>query len=366
MLIRTGRFFSERIGHFIADSTEQLIRKRIQETKSVDILSVGGIANKQWFTMVSREMKIYGSWARFLNSWNNKIPGGAEHKISISQAGGRDPDGLFTKFPSGISFLPEEDTFAKNWLAKKGWKEGEPFVCFLVRDDAYTLTLDPLPKDLKNVSFRNSDITSYVTAIKYLTSNGVWVLRMGRKMNSKLEVDSAKVIDYAFESEQSDLLDIWLFANCLGAVSTAAGPDILCPIYNKPILYVNALPLSHINTSANALWVSKNLIWKSSGKPLSLAEYLNYSLMSDEEYTDLGIEIKDLNSSEILVAVQEFFCRITGTWVETQEELQLQSKFMDILLNWPLVDSTFISWTHPNFRVGARWLESKGELFLAD
>ena len=366
VLIRTGRFFSERIGHFIADTSEQLIRKKLQENKSIDIWSVGEIVNKQWFVMVSRNMKIFGSWARYLNSWNNFIPGGAKHKIPRTQTGSRDPDGLFTKHPVAISFLPEEDTAAKNWLAKRGWKEGEPFVCLLVRDDSYTLTLNPPPKDLNDCGYRNSDIKSYVDAIEYLTNNGVWVLRMGRKMSSKIEVNSQYVIDYSFDSEKSDLLDIWLFANCLGAISTGTGLDILCPIYGKPILYLNALPLRHINTSANAIWISKNLIWKYSGKPLSLTEYLNCPAMSDKEYTDLGIEINNLSSSEILLGVQEFFCRITDTWIETQDNLQLQSKFMHIILNWPLVDSAFISWTHPNFRVGARWLESKGELFLAD
>ena len=36
-----------------------------------------------------------------------------------------------------LKFLNEENKRAKNWLHTQGWQEGEPFVCLLVRDDAF-------------------------------------------------------------------------------------------------------------------------------------------------------------------------------------------------------------------------------------
>ena len=31
----------------------------------------------------------------------------------------------------------DENEVKKSWLKMQGWKEGEPFVCLLVRDDAF-------------------------------------------------------------------------------------------------------------------------------------------------------------------------------------------------------------------------------------
>ena len=45
-------------------------------------------------------------------------------------------------------------------------------------------------------------------------------------MKSPLNSNNQKVIDFPFEKTKFNLLDIWLFANCNGCISTGTGPDL--------------------------------------------------------------------------------------------------------------------------------------------
>jgi putative glycosyltransferase (TIGR04372 family) len=205
--------------------------------------------------------------------------------------------------------------------------------------------------------YRNSDIDTYLPAIHWLTEQGVWVIRMGKLMAKPLPTGIGHVIDYAFDPGKSDLLDIWLFANCSGCVSTGSGPDMIPLVYDVPLLYVNALPLCHLLSFARAIWVPKPLRWRNSGQPLSITEHLTHSFLHSVEYDDAGIDILDMTASEITSAVQEFWHRITETWLDVHDDLDRQARFWDVLMRWPLYPN-FHSVRHPESRVGSAWLRT--------
>lgn len=78
----------------------------------------------------------------------------------------------------------------------------------------------------------------------WLLNKGYFVIRMGSKMLSPMLFTDKNLVDYPFCNEKSDFLDVWLFANCTYAISTATGPDLVAAVYNKPILFINALPIA--------------------------------------------------------------------------------------------------------------------------
>ncbi|MDA9227017.1 TIGR04372 family glycosyltransferase [Actinomycetota bacterium] len=363
VLVRFGSLISSRIGHFVPDGTEHIARLQQQPTNTVDWFWLGKTCNKQWDRMMRRSLPVH-AWVKYLDQWNRALPGGSAHERPSSYTDSRDVEGLYARHDVKIPFLPTESDEALTWLRSKGWSDGEPFVCLLVRDDEY-LAQDSLhgngnPRAYGGWSyhnFRNSDINTYLPAIQWLAKQGVWVIRMGKMMAKPLPTGVDHVIDYAFDSGKSDLLDIWLFANCTGCISTATGPDQISLIYERPALFVNASPLSLSFSWAHSLWVPKTMRWVLTGQNLSISEYLVNGWESTGEYDVAGIEVVDLTANEITSAVQEFWHRYSNSWKDTEDDQRRQEAYRKIFSEWPGF-SQYNGWLHPQARVGTQWLRS--------
>jgi len=367
LFIRIGRLFSGRIGHFVPDAAEHSVRKSLQAQRTYDFYYLfGGVCNDQWAKMVGRNLRVKGNWLKYVWHWNDFIPGGAIHNLPQSLTNSRDLQGLLTKIDVCYEFLEEEGEISREWLRSKGWKEGEPFICLQVRDSSYLDKFDPNKGDFMHDehSYRNSSIEDYLPAINWLTSQGVWVLRMGKLMSKPLD-KMDHLIDYAFDEQKSDLLDVWLFANCDGCISTSTGPDWISALYRKPLLFVNALPFGLLFSMFNSIWVPKKLSWKDSGLNLNLSEHLENLYLRTSQYVAAGINISDLTSEEILLATQEFWGRIRGTWDDTDEETKRQDEFWNHFRSWADYPK-YHEWRHPLSRVGSSWLKSNGKDFLVD
>ena len=174
-------------------------------------------------------------------------------------------------------------------------------------------------------------------------------------MDKPFQANSNQIIDYAFDPEKSDLLDIWLFANCAGIISTGTGLDQIAAIYRKPHLFINAMPLAKLHSWQNMIWVPKNLRWRKTTEPLSLNEYLEHNYQQLHDYHSNGIEIIDLTSTEILAAVQEFWLRLSGLDSYTRIERDLQDKFWGTLKSWSEFNSHH-GVIHNKASVGKQWL----------
>ena len=358
--IRIGKLYAGRIGHFVPDAAEHYTRGFIQEKKTLDFFYFfGAVTNEQWARMVRRNLKVRGGYLKYIWHWNDFLPGGSSHNLPQSYTKSRDLEGLFSKYDARFAFTEEENSAGIAWLKSKGWQDGEPFVCLLVRDAAFLKAEDAFGFH----DYRDGDIYSYSMAIKWLTDQGVWVIRMGKVMATPLSTESKYAVDYAFDSTKSDLLDIWLFANCTGCMSTGTGPDWVSAIYKKPLLYINYSPLGLLISWVNAMTVPKNLKWLRNGKSLSLQEYLDRSYLSTSDYEKAEIEIIDLTPLEILAATQEFWQRITGTWQEQTDEKALQEASWDhfkCMPNFPELHG----WKNPESRIGYAWLSSMDDTFL--
>jgi len=357
VVVRICRIFSDRIGHFVSDISEHLARSNFK-SKNLDFFYFGEIANEQWATMAKRtSLRIVGPWLKYVEQWNYVIPGGQIHILRSSLTESRDIENLFGRYDASIPFLTAENEKGLAWLESKGWKIGEPFVCLLVRDSAFLGKIFH-EIDFRYHDYRDSEIDTYVPAMEWLASQGVWVLRMGKLMNKPIQSDSNRIIDYAFDPNKSDLLDIWLFANCTGVISTATGLDQLATIYRKPQLYLNALPLGCFHSWNEVIWVPKNLRWKETGKTLSLREHFENNFYTSLEYSTAGIEIVDLSVIEITAAVMEFWSKICECWVPVDDDINLQKYFWDALEGWHL-NKKMHGFRHPKAVIGKAWLANQ-------
>jgi len=291
---------------------------------------------------------------------NKLIPGSANHVITPIT----DPRNVLGSVPGAsvsLHFTSKENAAAKNWLRRRGWNDGESFICLLVRDAAY-LSSHPLHSESggnkwQYHSYRDSDIATYIEAVNALLNRGHWVIRMGKIADRPFPLRHPRIIDYPFVNDQDDLLDIWLSANCRSFITTGTGIDMIPTILLRPIILVNLLPLTCICSYGVSITTPKHLRWKNTGRLLTLKEYLHAPYGATEEYQQAGIEIEDLSSSEITATVMESERRLAGTWVDTEDDLRRQSRFWEVFRSCPEFAKSHFN-VHPEARVSNDWLKS--------
>jgi putative glycosyltransferase (TIGR04372 family) len=326
VLVRLGTFRSDRIGHFAADVGQRWALINSQKNNTIDWYWLEEeTCNEQWAKMIVRNFSVYRV-IKYLDLWNKFIPGGARHIRPSTTTKSRDIDGLLESSQRGMmDFLPSENQIAKTWLRKNGWTGGEKFVCLQVRDSTYLDSENTHPvNDWNYHNYRDSDIATYVSAVRWLLDQGIWVLRMGRVVEKRIPIHHPKMIDYAFSEDKSDFLDIWLYANCNLCITTLSGPDSVSDVYRRPLMAVNYLPLIDMYSWSNIYCHPKSLIDIESGKQLTLKESLNYQYYKTEDYENAGIEIINLTSSDILDSVKECWTRLEGKYVGIDGELEDQ------------------------------------------
>jgi len=243
-------------------------------------------------------------------------------------------------------------------LRKYGWRDGEKFVCLLVRDEAYLAhTLKQSEGYWKYHAYRDTNIADYELATLWLAEQGIWVLRMGKIMKEPLKTIHPKIIDYAFGIDKSDFLDVWLFANCYFCISTGSGPDSISDIFRRPMLLLNYLPLRDMYSWSNATHLPRPLFWKATGNQLSLSEYLTNAYFKNDDYHRAGIIIKNLPSEVIRKAVQEMIFRLQGVWRDRVEDLKMHQLFWKLLRKCPDYHKIH-GYIHPEAKVGTVWFRT--------
>jgi putative glycosyltransferase (TIGR04372 family) len=196
--------------------------------------------------------------------------------------------------------------------------------------------------------------------IEWLNNKGVWVLRMGRVMNRRSSFVSDRFIDYAFDDDKSDLLDIWLFANCTACVSTASGLDTIPVIYGRPVLFVNAMPLSHFASYAESTWVPKHLEHIEDGSRCNADEHLRADFIRSEEFTDAGLRLTPLSPEELVTSISEFWRQhIEVDGLDELDDAEMQSRFRLVLRSSPRYGARH-SFMHARARVASWWLLDEG------
>jgi len=364
ILIRFGTIRSDRIGHFTLEAGMQFA-KNIAKTDGVIELYwlPKQTSNKHWKKMVRRNFSVHW-WVEYLDYWNSALPGGGDNYRPSTNTNARDMQGVLYKSKASMKFLSHEEEEAKKWLRSHGWKDGDPFVCLLVRDSAY-LSKDPKHSNTHNYSYHNyrdTDIFDYIDAIEWLADKEIMVIRMGRIMNNPISINHKKVIDYAFCDNQSDLLDVWLFANCSLCISNGSGPDMISNIYNRPLLFINYIPIAGIVAWSNSITYPKNLAWKNSGEYLTLDEHLENIHVTSQAYKDSGINVVNMTSDKILFAVKEAWGNVDGTWSYSEHDLKNMCKLLELLKKSSSTHNYF-DFIHPKAKISPAFIKDNPNLF---
>ena len=159
---------------------------------------------------------------------------------------------------------------SKNYLKSFGITEKDKFVCIHVRDNLYY-------DDKNRRSYRNSNLENYTDLINYLIENNYYVIRLGVK-SKPYEFKNKKFLDYSKFKYKRDFLELYLIKNCSFFIGTQSGPLSVASLFNKPILFTNAVRIFESFfplRKNNDVVVFKNMKWKESGKKINLKDYIH-------------------------------------------------------------------------------------------
>ena len=329
---------SDRIGHFALETELWLLEQESgvasRPKRSVDIwFAPEPIANRVLHKMWKQVLTIWPNWLMVsVFRINHLIPGAAAHQINKTTATCLDVHNLLDVYPPRLKFTARQIEQGHAGLAKLGIKPSDRFVCFIVRDSAYTKKAFP-EKDMSYHDFRNCDVDDYVAGAEALADRGLFVLRMGSVVSKPLVSSNPRVIDYANSKVRSEFMDLFLGAHCEFNVSDGLGFYAIPAMFRRPNAYVNYSPFfMYYSSRACDLGIAKTMIDTATGKRLNLTEMGNRGVArfgETSQFTIAGVSVKSNTQSEIKDLMLEMLDRIDSKWSSRPEDDELQRKFWE-------------------------------------
>lgn len=229
--------------------------------------------------------------------------------------------------PPILTLKPEHRKFGQRILSDLGLPAEAWFVAIHARDAGFS------PIDESAHSYRNSSIDRLIPSIQEIQKRGGWAIRMGDPSMGKL-APIAGLIDYANHSLRSDLMDLFLCAECRFFLGNSSGLFLMSTVFGIPCALANMVPTSVLGFSGKDISIPK-LIWsQEQERYLSFPEIFtsrisNYRLSKLFEYAAL---IPEENTAEdILDLTREMLDRLEGRWQENREDNALQSDFKKLI-----------------------------------
>jgi len=370
LFIRFGSLFCEKIGPFAARPELYLCEKEhgVQPGKTLDIFYSGmedfKCCNYQLLKMWER-LFIFNEASKYLYRVMDQLPFGNEHLIHTT-FGSRDLHGLLEKSDVHLEFLPEEITQAKHELSRMGIADNDKYVIMINRGPRYLkVTLAGHDGaghdgDFSYHKHRNYSINNFMPMAEMLTSKGNYVIRVGHLVSDLMETDNPKIIEYDEGGFRTELLDIYLGANCRYLVGSDTGYfGVPGWIFRRPFVCVNFADLEYIEPWMSSWLFTFKKYWLKSEKRFMAIQEIIESGVGRIEHTDKienrGIETIQNTPEEIYDVVDEMEKRLDGSWQENDDDDELQRRF------WSHFESSEL---HGVFRsrIGAKFLRDNKDL----
>ena len=363
--IRFGSLYAEKIGPLASRSEMNLCEQehglQPKRTESFNIYNTGYSSfkcNNQLFIMWRRILRVYSKSRYF---WNvmKIFSFGKEHIIEPTK-GSRDIHNLLERSPIHLSFTKDEIFQAKKALLKMGIGNEDKYVLLVNRGQRYLDETLPGNMDLSHNTFRNCSINNFMPMAEMLTLKGNTVIRMGQKVDELMETNNPKIIEYDDLGFRTELLDIYLSANCRYTVGSDTG-YLAVSGYNfrRPITYVNFSQLEYLVPWLPSWLFSFKKYWLKSDKSfMTIKEMLQSGagkFNSTKDYEKYGIELIQNTPQQIFDIVDEMEKRLNGTWQDNEEDDELQRRF------WSYFKSSDVHGIIRS-RIGAKFLRENKDL----
>jgi len=302
-----------RYGHLALEPEIFLAEQEIMKAANtsprrvISIWSIGPVANqsntflaKKW----KEELLVLPSW--FVGSLQRagvffpflKLD---EPKLSITGS----MNGL-DKTDSHMSLSADEIGEGRRRLVEIGINPDKPYVCLIVRDSGHYKSKG----DTESAGYEllNFDINNFAGVAEELIENGFQVIRMGSGTESPFTNKPTGVVDYAVSKSRSEFLDVYLAATCSFAVSTQTGPDAVCMLFRRPVLYVDVTRYGQFFFGSNIATWSPVRLFKN-GELLNLSDVVNSDvawIKDPNGFLENGITQQKSSKDELKVLTRSY------------------------------------------------------------
>lgn len=325
------------------------------------------ISNQQLDRMFRPKLRLWEG-ARYLDKLNRMLPRGSGDFI-VEMPNSHDQYGLLHRFPLHVGFTKAEEDRGFAILRDIGINPDSPFVCFHAWDLAYTRSriLGYLTQYRDG---REASIDNYLLAAEKLAGLGYYAIRMGKYVEHPIHSDNPRIIDYASQF-RSDFMDVFLSAHCAFFIGQNSGITMLPMMFRRPIAFVNMFQFSEISNCAlkNAIFIPKKYYSAKKGRLLTFREILSDRVLATfhaktsypPEICDrIGPEIQENTPEEIAGLALEMDQRLRGVFKPSEEDEELQSRFLSIVRS--RLDIISPTENHQHLRIGRHFLRTHPEL----
>lgn len=202
------------------------------------------------------------------------------------------------------------------------------YVCLHVREGGYS------PGDEFMHTARNASISNYMGAVDMLAGLGVYTIRMGDSTMTPAP-EHPYLFDYALSSFKADEIDFALAAGNYFWLGTSSGAFAMSAIFGRPIVLTNiSMPFFFsASGAANQIGIPKLPKFKDLTGLVPWPELyrtgaseIRYSTDFEKLYT-----LQDNTPEEILEVSHEMHLRLSGNWMSTKEDEDLQQRARSLI-----------------------------------
>ncbi len=239
-----------------------------------------------------------------------------------------------------------------------------PYICIQNRDSRYLEKAVP-DADYTYHNYRDSSINNFELLASHCLKKSILLVRMGRFVKDKALFENC--IDYANDF-YNEFMDVFLIRNCKFYIGSSAGLYILSMALNVRTALVNIVPILRLNLGSfpqrkDNLFIIKKYFSQKENRFLTLNEmftiekeiFENKNNQFLQQFSAMGIDVMENTSEEILDLAMEMDARIDGTWKDTEQDIQNQKKFHDLLIAWGKKE---------NIPLNTLWKGGIGAMFL--
>ena len=346
--------FSARIGH-LAMNTELFLRRQSigivegELFRITDHFSGEKVANQQLYKMIQRRSVVHEVT---LQEYQALVAeGNTDCGMLFS---GSNEFWEFNNIQPQLSFTEAELEEGQQLLDQLGILKS-PYVCIHDRSSHYLETKFP-GSNFTHHNYRDCSIDNYLKAAEWLTTKGVYVIRMGEVISTPLKTDNPMIIDYATK-HRTDFGDAFLPATCDFFLGNTAGLFLVSTIMARPVAAANYVPFDMAPLLKEDVFIFKNL-----SIPFNIMHDINLGMLENniaqlnETLQKNNVSIEENTPEQILYLTIEMYERLTNTFTPNFNSEQLKDKLRSY---WKPTARSFGYICH----ISSKFIDEKKNLF---
>ena len=258
-----------------------------------------------------------------------------------------------------VSFTNKQQVYGDSILLQMNISQNDKLVCIYTRDSSFLENIDN-SRDWSYHNYRNTNIESYLKAIKFLINKGYKVIRIGSEYSKSLNYVNDNFIEYNLSKHKSGFMDLYMPYMASFIIGCKSGATDLSLLFNTPILVTDLTTFVEAPLGKNDLFIQKKLIDLNENivpfKELVENEKF-YTRDGNKMLSLFGLSYIDNTEDEILEATIEMYNRIINNFKMETAQMDLLRRYHNEYCVKNKNSSEFVP-------ISVNWLEKNYALYL--